>query len=355
MLPPRVRIVEVGPRDGLQNEPTPIATDVKLAFIRALIQAGLRQVEATSFVHPKAVPQLADAAEVAARLPDSTGVVFSSLTPNERGLDRALESGLRRIAVFTAASETFTQKNIGMTIDESLEVFAKVIQRACDAGLTARGYVSTAFVCPFEGDVKKERVRDVCAALLEMGVDEVAISDTVGAAAPSDIRSVLECVLDRVALQNIALHLHATYGTALANVLAGLQMGVTTFDASAGGLGGCPFAPGAAGNLATEDLVYMLDRMNIETGVDLKAVISAASSLIFRPVMYSARFSACVPISPMEPAAPLRLGSVRQPACFWPVNSSRVASQPCGYSTTTLRILPSLPAATMSRASFTSG
>jgi isopropylmalate/homocitrate/citramalate synthase len=275
--PDRVRIVEVGPRDGLQNEQEAIRTERKLAFVRALVEAGLVEIEATSFVAPQAVPQLADADELIKQLPRHDGVRFSALVPNERGLARAIESGVDRIAVFTAASETFTQKNIRMTIDESLRVFERVVGGARDAGLSVRGYVSTCFVCPYEGDVAREKVAEVAQRLFDLGVDEVSISDTIGAAAPTDIFTTVGHVVERLGAARLALHLHDTYGTALANVCAGLQLGIVTFDSSAGGLGGCPFAPGAAGNLATEDLVYMLDRMGVETGVDLRKVVEAAS------------------------------------------------------------------------------
>ncbi len=274
--PDRVQIVEVGPRDGLQNETLPVPTPVKIEFIRRLVSAGLKQIEVTSFVHPKFVPQLADAVEVIAALPEGDGVCYSSLVPNEKGLDRAIESGVKRVAVFTAASDTFTQKNIRMTVDESLDVFAPVVSRAIDAGLTVRGYVSTCFVCPYEGDVDKTRVGTVTKRLLAMGVDQVAISDTTGAAVPTDIFETVGHLLDGTPAEKLALHLHDTYGTALANVLVGLELGISTFDASAGGLGGCPFAPGASGNLATEDLVYMLDRMGIETGVEVAELVNAA-------------------------------------------------------------------------------
>jgi len=274
--PQRISIVEVGPRDGLQNESAPIPTPVKSQFIDRLVAAGLTQIEATSFVHPKAVPQLADAAEVIAALPDAPGVTFSALVPNDKGLDRALASGLKRVAVFTAASDTFAQKNINMTVDESLDAFEPVIARALEAGATVRGYVSTCFVCPYEGEISERRVGEVVRRLIDAGVDEVAVSDTIGAAAPNDIRRVVGHVLSLVPADRLALHLHDTYGTALANVVAGLELGITTYDASAGGLGGCPFAPGASGNLATEDLVYLADRMGIETGVDLTKVVEAA-------------------------------------------------------------------------------
>lgn len=274
--PQAVRIVEVGPRDGLQNEHAPIPTDVKVEFVTALVEAGLRDIEATSFVHPHMVPQLADASDLCHRLPRAPDVTYSALVPNEKGLDRALAAGVKRIAVFTAASETFTQHNINMTIAQSLEAFAHVVERARAAGVSVRGYVSTAFVCPFEGDVPPERVRDVALRLLDLGVDEVSVSDTLGAAAPPDIFATVGHLLRDVPANKLALHLHDTYGTALTNVVAGMQLGITTFDASAGGLGGCPFAPGAAGNVATEDLVYMLDRMGVQTGVKLAAVVDAA-------------------------------------------------------------------------------
>ncbi|MBE7505467.1 MAG: hydroxymethylglutaryl-CoA lyase [Planctomycetia bacterium] len=276
-LPKEVKIVEVGPRDGLQNEPEQIPTDLKLAFIAALAGSGLRAIEATSFVHPKAIPQLADAVDVAGRLPPAEGVTYSALVPNQKGLDRALETGIRRIAVFTAASDSFTKKNINMTVDESLATFAPVVKSALAAGLTVRGYVSTSFVCPYEGNISKDRVLDVTTRLLDMGIDEVAVSDTIGAAAPTDVFETVGHLLKSIPPGKFALHLHDTYGTALANVLAGLQLGITTFDSSAGGLGGCPYAPGASGNLATEDLVYMLDRMGIQCGVNLQTVFEASS------------------------------------------------------------------------------
>lgn len=275
-LPGEVTIVEVGPRDGLQNEPAPIPTPLKLAFIEKLAASGLRQIEATSFVHPKAIPQLADAVEVARRLPAAGSVTYSALVPNQKGLERAMEAGMRRIAVFTAASESFTRKNIQMTIEESLATFAPVVRSAIEGGVSVRGYVSTAFVCPYEGDVPRARVREVALRLLDMGVDQVAISDTIGAASPKDVHDTVGELLSAISSEKIALHFHDTYGTALANVVAGLQLGITTFDSSAGGLGGCPYAPGASGNLATEDLVYLLDRMGIQTGVELHRIFEAS-------------------------------------------------------------------------------
>lgn len=278
-LPRQVTIVEVGPRDGLQNERTPIPTDVKLNFIAALAAAGLRHIEATSFVHPKAIPQLADAVDVARGLPASPGVNYSALVPNDKGLDRAIETGVKRIAVFTAASETFARKNINMSIDESLATFEPVIKRALAAGMSARGYVSTCFVCPFEGEISPDAVVRVSKRLIDFGVDQIAISDTIGAAAPTDVDRVLTALQSSITTDRIALHFHDTYGTALANVVAGLEAGITTFDASAGGLGGCPYAPGASGNLATEDLVYLLERMGIPTGVSLEKLAAATEPI----------------------------------------------------------------------------
>ena len=278
-FPSTVKIVEVGPRDGLQNERESVPTSTKLAFIAKLVEAGHSQIEVTSFVSPKAVPQLADAVDLARQLQPATGITYSALTPNMKGLERAIESGIRRVAVFTAASETFTRKNINMTIVESFAAFTPVIARAKSDGLSVRGYVSTAFVCPYEGDIDKTKSLAVSRRLLDLGVDEIAVSDTIGAASPKDVFETVGFILGMVPREKIALHFHDTYGTALANVLAGLQIGITTFDASAGGLGGCPYAPGASGNLATEDLVYMLDRMGIATGVDLHK-LAEASSLI---------------------------------------------------------------------------
>ncbi len=278
-LPERVRIVEVGPRDGLQNEGQILPTADKKRFIKDLGSAGLMEIEASSFVHPKLIPQLADADELFPHLAEQPGI-FSALVPNERGLDRALAAGVKRIAVFTAASETFTSRNIRMSIDESLAVFAPLVKRAIGSGLSVRGYLSTCFVCPYEGDIAPATVRPLAERLLELGCDEVGVSDTIGAAGPREIHETVSHLIETIPVEKIALHLHDTYGTALANVLAGLQLGVSSFDAAAGGLGGCPYAPGAAGNLATEDLVYMLERCGIETGVDLDTVTAAGGAMI---------------------------------------------------------------------------
>lgn len=274
--PPKVNIVEVGPRDGLQNESKIISTNDKILFIEKLAASGLKQIEVTSFVSPKAIPQLADAKEVTNRLKSNPGLTYSALVPNIKGLERAIESGIKRIAVFTAASETFTKKNINMSIKESLETFEPVIETALKAGMSIRGYVSTCFVCPYEGEIKKEKVLEVTKELLDMGVYEVSLGDTIGKASPKDVFETIGFVLKSIPKEKIALHFHDTYGAALANVMAGLELGITTFDSSAGGLGGCPYAPGASGNLATEDLVYLLDGMGIESGVDLEKLAEAS-------------------------------------------------------------------------------
>lgn len=275
-LPAKVKIIEVGPRDGLQNEPETIETAAKVRFIQLLAESGLQNIEVSSFVHAKAIPQLADALDVIRQLPANSTVQYSALVPNQKGLERAIQSGIKRIAVFTAASESFTRRNIQMSIADSLKTFAPVVRDALAQGITVRGYVSTAFVCPFEGDIDRTKVLDVCQALLQLGVDEVSVSDTIGAASPKDVHETVGYLLKSIAKERIALHFHDTYGTALANVYAGLELGIQTFDASAGGLGGCPYAPGASGNLATEDLVYFLDRMGIEHGVSLTKLAAAS-------------------------------------------------------------------------------
>ena len=275
-LPRRVTVVEVGPRDGLQNEAAQVAPADKIAFVNRLSAAGFSTIEAGAFVSPKWVPQMADTAQVFAGISRRPGTRYAALVPNLAGLERAHEAGVTDVAVFAAASETFSQKNINQTIAGSLDVYRAVCERALSIGMRVRAYVSTAFGCPFAGDVPASKVADVSAALVEMGADEVAVSDTIGIAHPGQVPHVVGAVADRVPLQQIALHFHDTRGTALANVLASLELGVTTYDASAGGLGGCPYAPGATGNLATEDLIYMLNGLGIETGIDLDAVIDAS-------------------------------------------------------------------------------
>jgi hydroxymethylglutaryl-CoA lyase len=275
-LPSNVTIVEVGPRDGLQNEAAPIATTDKIAFVDCLSEAGHRIIEVSAFVSPKWVPQMADAAEVFAGIARRPGTRYTALVPNVAGLARAIDAHVDEVAIFAAASETFSRRNINQSIAESLEGYRAVCARAHDANLPVRAYVSTAFGCPFEGAIDPTAVADLSAALIDMGAREVAVSDTIGIGHPAQVAAVLEAVTRRVEIDRIALHFHDTRGTALANVLIALQLGVTTFDASAGGLGGCPYAPGATGNLATEDLLYMLNGLGIDTGVSLEKVLEAS-------------------------------------------------------------------------------
>jgi hydroxymethylglutaryl-CoA lyase len=276
----RVRIYEVGPRDGLQNEVAPIPTAAKARFIELLADAGLREIEVTSFVAPRAVPQLADADELLSGLQRRPGVRYPVLVPNLRGLARAEAAGADAIAVFTAASDAFTGSNIGMTVDESLAAFAPVLARAGELGWWRRGYVSTAFGCPYTGRVDPARAVEVGLRLLELGLDEVCFGDTIGVGVPAQVASLTGLAVEAgIPLAQIAYHFHDTRGTALANVAAGLDAGVRCFDSSAGGTGGCPYAPGAAGNLATEDLAYFLDASGWESGVSLEGVLEAARSI----------------------------------------------------------------------------
>jgi hydroxymethylglutaryl-CoA lyase len=294
-LPTRVTLVEVGPRDGLQNEVAPITTPDKIAFVDRLSAAGHQAIEVSAFVSPKWVPQMQDAAQVFAGIARRPGVRYSALVPNLAGLERAIEAKVDAVAIFAAASETFSRKNINQGIKESLATYSAVCERATAAHLPVRAYVSTAFGCPFEQDVSPAAVADISAMLAQMGAYEVAISDTIGIAHPGQVPRVVEAVAARIGLHRVALHFHDTRGTALANVLMALQLGVTTFDASAGGLGGCPYAPGATGNLATEDLLYMLDGLGIETGVSLDKVL-AASRFIEKKIghLLASRYAAAV-------------------------------------------------------------
>ncbi len=278
-LPRAVRIVEVGPRDGLQNEKALVPTAQKIQFIQLLAEAGLPVVEATSFVSPRAIPQLSDAGEVMAGLERLPTTSYPVLVPNLKGMERALAAGVRSIAVFTAASESFTRHNINATIAESLENFRPVLALAEQAGVPVRGYISTVFGCPYEGKVDPRRVLRVAHELLSMGVNELSLGDTIGVATPNQVVDVLALLTQegQIPIEQLAVHFHDTRGTALANVLSALQIGVSIVDSSAGGLGGCPYAPGAAGNLATEDLLYMLHGMGIATGVDLAKVVAATS------------------------------------------------------------------------------
>ena len=277
----KVTIVEVGPRDGLQNEKVSVPTTDKIAFVDRLSAAGLPVIEVSAFVSPKWVPQMADAAEVFAGIARRTGTRYTALVPNLAGLDRALAAGVSEIAVFAASTETFSRRNINQSIADSLNGYRLVCERAAAGGLRVRGYLSTAFGCPYEGAVAPAAVADLTRRMLDLGVYEVAVSDTIGIAHPAQVVQVLEALLARMPAGALALHFHDTRGTALANVLAALPLGIATFDASAGGLGGCPYAPGAAGNLATDDLIYMLDGLGIETGVSLPA-LGEASAFIGR-------------------------------------------------------------------------
>ena len=276
-VPAAVTIVEVGPRDGLQNETARVSTADKIRFVDLLSAAGLPVIEVSAFVSPKWVPAMADASQVFAGIEQRAGTRYAALVPNLAGLERAHAAGVREIGIFAAASETFSRRNINQGIDESLQIYRGVCARARELQISVRGYVSTAFGCPFEGDVAPARVAEIAAALVAMGAFEVAISDTIGIAHPGQVPQVLHEVTARVPLSNVALHFHDTRGMALANVLAALDAGVATFDASAGGLGGCPYAPGATGNLATEDLVYMLHGLGVRTGVDIDALLEASA------------------------------------------------------------------------------
>jgi isopropylmalate/homocitrate/citramalate synthase len=272
-----VRIYEVGPRDGLQAEATQVPTDAKLRFIEMLAEAGSREIEATSFVSPQAVPQLADADELMARLERRPGVRYPVLVPNQRGLERASAAGVDAICLFTAVTESYARHNINMGVAESLAAFAPVVATARERGWWVRAYVSTAFGCPYEGEVPERAVAALSERLLALGIDELAISDTLGVAVPADLRRVVGALASAgIGPEVVALHLHDTRGTALANVMAGLELGIRAFDASTGGTGGSPYAPGSAGNLATEDLVYLLDRQGLRHGVHLDAVLAAA-------------------------------------------------------------------------------
>jgi hydroxymethylglutaryl-CoA lyase len=276
-LPKQVTIHEVGPRDGLQNESTIVPVEVKAEFIDRLGDAGLRIIEATSFVHPKWVPQLADAEDLITRFGRRDGVRYPVLVPNERGLDRALEHGVREIAIFGSATETFANRNLNRTVDESIDMFAPVVARARTAGCDVRAYVSMCFGDPWEGDVPIDQVVDVGARLLDLGCTQLSLGDTIGVATPGHVTALLNAFADKgIEADRLAVHFHDTYGQALANTLTALRHGITTVDASAGGLGGCPYAKNATGNLATEDLVWMLHGLDIETGVDLEKLIATS-------------------------------------------------------------------------------
>jgi len=278
-VPDDVRLYEVSPRDGLQNESATVPLAGKIRLIDALVSAGLRTIEITSFVSPKWIPQLADADEVAERVLAQGydgRVAFSALCPNAKGLERAKHAGLKEIAVFLSASETHNKKNVNKTIEQTLAAFEETIRPACEAGMRVRGYVSTVWGCPYEGPVSPERSIAIAKKLVAMGCYQISFGDTIGAGTPKLTREIMTRALDELPNEAVAMHMHDTRGTALANILVGLELGVRTFDASVGGLGGCPYAPGAAGNVATEDLVYMLHGMGIATGVDLERLVEAA-------------------------------------------------------------------------------
>jgi len=273
----RITVVEVGPRDGLQNERAAVSTSDKIEFVNRLSAAQLPVIEVSAFVSPKWVPQMADAGQVFAGISRRPGTRYTALVPNLAGLERAQQAGVTEIAIFAASTETFSRKNINQSVDDSFATYRQVCDAARAAGLRVRGYLSTAFGCPYEGAVSPTVVATLAARLIDLGVFEVAVSDTIGIAHPGQIPAVLEAVLARVPVDRLALHFHDTRGTALANVMASLEFDIATFDASAGGLGGCPYAPGAAGNLATDDLIYMLDGLGAETGVVLSAVSEASA------------------------------------------------------------------------------
>jgi hydroxymethylglutaryl-CoA lyase len=275
-LPDRVTVYEVGPRDGLQNEARQVPTADKIRLIEALIAAGVGAIEITSFVSPKWIPQLGDAAEVARGIGRRDGLRMSALVPNRTGLDAALASGMREIAVFLSASETHNKKNVNKTIAETLKAFELVVQPAVERGVKVRAYISTAFGCPYEGDVDPAKVVELCDRLIAMGVYQLSISDTIGVANPRQVEDVLGRVIAAHPLSALAVHFHDTQGTALANCVTALTMGITTIDSAIGGLGGCPYAPGASGNLATDDLVAMLHSMGIATGIDLDKLVDAS-------------------------------------------------------------------------------
>ena len=275
----KVRVTEVGPRDGLQNEPGTIPTEVKVRFVDALSDAGFEEIEVSAFVSPERVPQLADAGEVFARIRRRDKTLYSALVPNERGLERALAARIGKAAVFTAASETFNRKNVNASIQESIERFKPVVAGASAAGIPVRGYVSTAFWCPYEGKISPSAVVDVVKRLTDLGINEISIGDTIGKAVPAEVMALLDRLLDHVDQDRIAMHFHDTYGTAVANVLASYERGISAFDSSAGGVGGCPFAPGASGNVATEDLIWALTRSGAAVAPDLDRVRVASDLL----------------------------------------------------------------------------
>lgn len=274
-LPQQVRIVEVGPRDGLQNEKQPINASVKIELIERLAQAGIRTIEAGSFVNPKWVPQMAGSDEVFERMPRHDGVTYSALTPNLRGYERAVQVHANEVAIFAAASEAFSQKNINCSVSESIERFKPIMDAAAAAGIPVRGYVSCVVGCPYKGEVAPSQAAAVAKQLLDIGCYEISLGDTTGVGTPASIHAMLTATMQHIPVQQLAVHLHDTYGQALANILMALQQGISVIDSSVAGLGGCPYAKGASGNVATEDVVYMLNGLGIEHGIDLERLIDA--------------------------------------------------------------------------------
>lgn len=274
-----VRITEVGPRDGLQNESATIPTETKIRFVDVLSEAGFEEIEVSAFVSPDRVPQLADAEQVFAGIKRRAGTIYSALVPNEKGLERALHAKVGKVSVFTAASETFNRKNVNASIQESIERFKPVVEGAARAGIPVRGYVSTAFWCPYEGKIAPDAVVAVVKRLREIGIEEISIGDTIGKAVPAEVMTLLDRLLDFVDQDRLVMHFHDTYGTGIANVLASYERGITSFDSSAGGLGGCPFAPGASGNVATEDVIWALTRSGATVKTDLERVRAASDVL----------------------------------------------------------------------------
>jgi hydroxymethylglutaryl-CoA lyase len=277
ILPTRASIVDVGPRDGLQNEKGEVPTAIKLELIERLADAGIRSVEATAFVSPKWIPQMADHTEVLERIRRKPGVSYPVLTPNLKGFEAAKAAGATEVAVFGAASEAFSKKNINCSIAESLERFQPVVDAAKKSGIRVRGYISCVVACPYEGGIKPEKVAEVAGALYDMGCYEISLGDTIGAATPGKTQAMIKACLMRVPVEKLAGHYHDTYGQALANIYASLELGVATFDSSVSGLGGCPYAKGASGNVATEDVVYMLHGLGIETGIDLDKLVETGA------------------------------------------------------------------------------
>jgi len=275
-LPPDVTMYEVGPRDGLQNESRMVPTDDKVKLIDALSETGLRAIEITSFVNPKWIPQLADGGEVSRRIARKPGLIYSALVPNRQGLDAAMASGMKEVAVFMSASETHNKKNVNKTIAQTLAAFRETVPPALAAGLRVRAYVSTVYGCPYEGAVDPAKAVELAHALRQLGCYQISLGDTIGVANPRQVRDVLSRVLAEIPKPDVAVHFHDTRGTALANILVSVEMGITTVDAALGGLGGCPYAPGASGNVATEDVVYMLEGMGVRTGVDLDRLVDCA-------------------------------------------------------------------------------